>query len=113
MTNDKLPHSEQSSSPSSSNRSVTPRSDVSIVRWTADGRLPALGAFYDRWAKHVNSVVHRTTRDTDDAERIVDATFWYAWNTSASFDASHISVSDWLQKIVRRKGRRQQQQGTQ
>ena len=57
--------------------------DAVLVRRMAQGDESALGAFYDRWAKHVNSVVRRTTRDTDDADRIVDATFWYAWNTSA------------------------------
>ena len=103
MTNDELPRSAESSQPTSeSDRAPTPRGEIALIRWIAEGRVPALGAFYDRWAKHVNSIVNRSTRDSDDAERIVDATFWYAWNTSASFDSSHISVSDWLQKIIRR-----------
>lgn len=104
MPNDKQPRSDKSSSSTSKHdRSLARLGDVALVRWIADGRVPALGAFYDCWSKYVNAIVHRTTRDSDDADHIVDATFWYAWNTAASFDASHISVGDWLQKIIRRK----------
>jgi DNA-directed RNA polymerase specialized sigma24 family protein len=104
MTNDELTRSDKAlSQTSEQTRSQASRGDVALVRWIAEGRVPALGAFYDRWAKHVQAIVRRTTRDSDDADRIIDATFWYAWNTSPAFDGSSISVSDWLQKIIRRK----------
>jgi DNA-directed RNA polymerase specialized sigma24 family protein len=77
-------------------------SEVALLRRIADGRIPALGAFYDLWADRLYSTVLRLVEDTDDAEQVVEATLWYAWKNASEFDETHGSVGEWLAKIVRR-----------
>ncbi len=77
--------------------------DTALIRWIAEGSAPALGAFYDRWADRVYTMVLRVVKDTDIAEQIVEATFWDAWKTASEFDSARTTVADWMLMISRRK----------
>lgn len=99
-----LSHHNIESSPEAGQQSRLPEQpDRALVRRLAEGSPPALGAFYDRWADRVYSLTVRVIKNPDDAERVVEDTFWYAWQTASDYDANSGSVHDWLLKIVRRK----------
>jgi RNA polymerase sigma-70 factor (ECF subfamily) len=63
----------------------------------------ALGALYDRWARSLYSLVLHLLRDPDEAEDVVEETFWQAWRKADSYEPSKGAVSTWLLTIGRRK----------
>ena len=67
----------------------------------AAGDEAALGALYDRWSPLVHSVVLRVVGDADDAEELVEETFWQAWRQAGRYDASRGGISGWLVVIAR------------
>ena len=67
----------------------------------AAGDEAALGALYDRWSPLVHSVIMRVVNDADDAEELVEETFWQAWRQAGRYDASRGGISGWLVVIAR------------
>ena len=76
----------------------------------ADGELAArmhagderaLGALYDRYAGLVHRTVVRTIGDPDDADEVVEETFWQAWRQADRFDPGRAGMSTWLAMIAR------------
>ena len=82
----------------------SPRSDDAdreLVRRMAAGEEAALGALYDRWASLVYSLVMHLLGDADEAEEVVEETFWQAWRQATRYEASRGAVSTWLTTIGR------------
>ncbi|CAN5685099.1 sigma-70 family RNA polymerase sigma factor [soil metagenome] len=80
----------------------TPESrDVALVQQMAGGDESALAVLYDRWAERIHSLVYVMLREADDAEDVVEETFWQAWRTADRHAPSRGSVSTWLLMIAR------------
>lgn len=77
--------------------------DVALIRRMVDADETALGALYDRWVPSLYSLVLHLLRDPDEAEDVVEETFWQAWRKAASYEPSRGAVSTWLFTIGRRK----------
>ena len=75
--------------------------DRELVRRMAAGDERALGALYDRWHPLIHSVALQVTGSRDDAEEVVEDTFWQAWRQAARYEASRGSISTWLTMIAR------------
>ena len=75
--------------------------DVAVVQRMAAGDEQALGALYDRWYPLVHGVVSRLVRQPDDAEDVVEETFWQAWRQASRFDPTRGAVQTWLLTIAR------------
>jgi RNA polymerase sigma-70 factor (ECF subfamily) len=67
----------------------------------ADGDETALAALYDRWSQRVHTIAFWILKDSDDAEDVVEETFWQAWRTAGQFDPGRGSVAAWLIMIAR------------
>lgn len=75
--------------------------DLELVRRMHAGDERALSAFYDRWFTVVNAVVTRIVKSSDDAEDVVEETFWQVWRQAGRFAADRGSVQTWLLTIAR------------
>jgi len=95
--------------------------DVALIRRMCDADETALGALYDRWMRSLYSLVFHLLKDADEAEDVVEETFWQAWRKASSYEPSRGAVSTWLLTIGRRraldrlraKGRRREESLTQ
>jgi RNA polymerase sigma-70 factor, ECF subfamily len=67
----------------------------------ADGDESALAALYDRWVDRVHTVAYWILKDRDEAEDVVEETFWQAWRTAARYDGARSAGSTWLVMIAR------------
>jgi RNA polymerase sigma-70 factor (ECF subfamily) len=86
-----------------SSENVSNADDVALIRRMVEADETALGALYDRWARSLYSLVLHLLKDPDEAEDIVEETFWQAWRKSGSYEPSKGAVSTWLLTIGRRK----------
>jgi RNA polymerase sigma-70 factor (ECF subfamily) len=77
--------------------------DVALIRRMCDADETALGALYDRWVRSLYSLVFHLLRDADEAEDVVEETFWQAWQKASSYEPSRGAVSTWLLTIGRRR----------
>jgi RNA polymerase sigma-70 factor (ECF subfamily) len=77
--------------------------DVALIRRMVEADETALGALYDRWVRSLYSLVLHLLRDPDEAEDVVEETFWQAWRKADSYEPSRGAVSTWLLTIGRRK----------
>jgi len=77
--------------------------DVALIRRICDSDEAALGALYDRWSRSLYSLVAHLLKDSDEAEDVVEETFWQAWRKAPSYEPSRGAVSTWLLTIGRRK----------
>jgi RNA polymerase sigma-70 factor, ECF subfamily len=67
----------------------------------ADGDESALAALYDRWVDRVHTVAFWILKDSDEAEDVVEETFWQAWRNAARYDRTRSAASTWLVMIAR------------
>jgi RNA polymerase sigma-70 factor (ECF subfamily) len=67
----------------------------------ADGDESALAMLYDRWVERVHTVAFWILKDSDEAEDVVEETFWQAWRTAARYDGTRSAASTWLVMIAR------------
>ena len=67
----------------------------------AGGDEQALGKFYDRWHPLVYGIVLRIVVQKDDAEDVVEETFWQAWRQAERYEDSRGAVQTWLLTIAR------------
>ena len=89
--------------PSYSGEGRSNADDVALIRRMADADETALGALYDRWFRSLYSLVFHLLKDADEAEDVVEETFWQAWRKASSYEPSRGAVSTWLLTIGRRK----------
>lgn len=75
--------------------------DRELVRRMAAGDESALGALYDRYAPLLHSVARRIVVDEDDAEEVLEETFWQAWRQAGRYEESRGGLSTWLVMIAR------------
>ena len=67
----------------------------------AHGNERALGTLFDRWATLVNSIAMRIINDPDEAEAVLEETFWQAWRLADRYEGENTSVAAWLGTIAR------------
>ena len=67
----------------------------------AAGEAAALGEFYDRWSAEAYATAIAIVRVAQDAEEVVEDTFWQAWKQASRFDTSRGQVKSWLLSIAR------------
>ena len=89
--------------PSYSNVNGSNAEDAALIRRMVDADETALGALYDRWVRSLYSLVLHLLKDPDEAEDVVEETFWQAWRKADSYEPSKGAVSTWLLTIGRRK----------
>ena len=89
--------------PSYSTESGSNADDVALIKRIVDADETALGAVYDRWARTLYSLVLHLLKDPDEAEDVVEETFWQAWKKADKYEPSKGAVSTWLVTIGRRK----------
>jgi RNA polymerase sigma-70 factor (ECF subfamily) len=89
--------------PSYSGQAGSNADDVALIRRMCEADETALGALYDRWVRALYSLVVHLLKDPDEAEDIVEETFWQAWRKASSYEPSKGAVSTWLLTIGRRK----------
>lgn len=77
--------------------------DVALIRRMCDADETALGALYDRWVRSLYSLVFHLLKDADEAEDVVEETFWKAWRKASLYEPSRGAVSTWLLTIGRRR----------
>ena len=77
--------------------------DVALVRRMVDSDETALGALYDQWSRALYSLVLQLLEDPNEAEDVVEETFWQAWRKAASYEPAKGAVSTWLLTIGRRR----------
>ena len=75
--------------------------DHALLRRMADGDEAALGALYDLWAERVHTLAFWILKDGDEAEDVVEETFWQLWRTANRYDGKRSSGSTWLMMIAR------------
>jgi RNA polymerase sigma-70 factor, ECF subfamily len=75
--------------------------DRDLLRRVADGDQAALGALYDRWSERVHSLALWILNDADDAEDVMEETFWQVWRNAGGYDSSRSAGSSWLMMIAR------------
>jgi RNA polymerase sigma-70 factor, ECF subfamily len=77
--------------------------DVDLVAGMTAGDEGALVSLYDRWASKVYAVIVELLRKPDDAEDVLEETFWQAWRTAPAFARDRTTVGTWLFTIGRSK----------
>lgn len=77
--------------------------DVELLRRIGDADETALGALYDEWSHPLYSLVLGLLRDSDEAEDVVEETFWGAWRRAEEYEPAHGTVSTWLLTAGRRR----------
>lgn len=75
--------------------------DAALLQRAATGDELALGVFYDRWVQPVYAVVVQMLRDPDDAEDVLEETFWQVWERAATFDPARGTARTWVLTIAR------------
>ena len=77
--------------------------DVALIRRMVESDEAALGGLYDQWSRSLYSLVLHLLKDADEAEDVVEETFWQAWRKASAYEPSKGAVSTWLLTIGRRK----------
>ena len=80
---------------------VPAQADREMVRRMAAGDEAALGALHDRYAPLLHSVVIRIVGDADDAEEVLEETFWQAWRQAGRYEEGRGGIGTWLVMMAR------------
>lgn len=75
--------------------------DAAIISRMATRDESALGALYDRWADAVSALVVRIVRDESEAEEVVEAVFWQAWQQAERYSIERGAPGAWLLSMAR------------
>ncbi len=67
----------------------------------AEGDESSLAALYDELSDRVHALAFWILRDADEAEDVVEETFWQAWHTANQYDGRRASASGWVVMIAR------------
>ena len=79
------------------------RTDHDLLRRMRSGDADALGLLYDRWAPLLHPFALHLVVDREEAEDVVEETFWQAWRQSDRYDVGRSDVSSWLFMMTRSK----------
>ncbi len=82
-------------------RAASESHDRALVRRMAGGDESALADLYDAWADRVHTLACWILRDADEAEDVVEETFWQAWRTASRYDGERAGGGTWLLMIAR------------
>lgn len=74
--------------------------DLDLVRGMAKRDEAALGMLYDRWSALVYSVAAKFL-EPEDAEEVLEDTFWQAWRQAEQYRDGRGKVATWLIVIAR------------
>ena len=80
---------------------AAPQADHELVRRMAAGDQAALGELHDRFTTLVHSVALRIVGNADDAEEVLEATFWQAWRQAARYEERRGGIGTWLVMMAR------------
>ncbi|HEU4558938.1 MAG TPA: sigma-70 family RNA polymerase sigma factor [Longimicrobium sp.] len=80
---------------------AAPQADRELVRRMAAGDQAALGELHDRFATLLHSVALRIVGNADDAEEVLEETFWQAWRQAGRYEERRGGISTWLVMIAR------------
>ena len=75
--------------------------DSLLLSRMANGDEIALASLYDLWSERVHTLAFWILKDPDEAEDVVEETFWQAWRSAGQFDRQRGSASTWLVMIAR------------
>lgn len=75
--------------------------DAAVIGRIAQGDEIALASLYDRWLQPVYSLVVHLLKDADEAEDVVEETFWQIWQRASSYDVSRGTPRTWILTITR------------
>ena len=75
--------------------------DIELVRRMVDSDETALGALYDQWSRGVYSLVRHLLENPDEAEDVVEETFWEAWRKAPQYAPAKGEVFTWLLTLGR------------
>lgn len=75
--------------------------DAALLGRIAGGDEAALATFYDRWVQPVYAVIVHLLRDADDAEDVLEETFWQVWERAAAFDSARGTARTWVLTLAR------------
>ncbi|MBA3585950.1 MAG: sigma-70 family RNA polymerase sigma factor [Gemmatimonadetes bacterium] len=75
--------------------------DETLFRRMAEGDEAALRLLYDRWGARVHAVAYWILGDEDEAEDVVEETFWQAWRAAGKYDERRGAGAAWLLMIAR------------
>ena len=67
----------------------------------AEGDESALATLYDEWGERVHTAAFWILRDPDEAEDVVEETFWQAWQSAGQYDGRRGAGATWLMMICR------------
>jgi len=88
-------------SPASAYPSDNVDEDRELVRRMSAGDTQALAQFYERWSRPIHALVVRLVRDPDDADDVVEDSFYQAWRQASRYQSSRGAVSTWIVTIAR------------
>ncbi len=77
--------------------------DVELLRRIGDADETALGALYDEWSNPLYSLVLGLLRDSDEAEDVVEETFWEVWRRAEEYEPANGAIATWLLTAGRRR----------
>ena len=87
---------------STSNQARVPHDDDrALLRRMASGDEAALGALYDLWSERVHALALWILKDADEAEDVVEETFWQVWRTADQYQGQRSAGSTWIMMIAR------------
>lgn len=75
--------------------------DHALLRRMADGDESALAALYDGWSERVHTLAFWILKDPDEAEDVVEETFWQLWRTASRYDDKRSASATWIMMIAR------------
>lgn len=70
--------------------------DQRLVRRIASSDSAALGQLYDRWFALVYALAFGVVGTAEDAEEVLESTFWHVWMTARRNEISTACVGAWL-----------------
>jgi RNA polymerase sigma-70 factor, ECF subfamily len=75
--------------------------DRALLSRMAGGDEAALGSLYDLWSERVHTLAFWILKDTDEAEDVVEETFWQIWRTADRYRRQRAAASTWIMMIAR------------
>jgi RNA polymerase sigma-70 factor (ECF subfamily) len=79
---------------------MEPSAEELLARMAA-GDASALGTLFDRYGGRVLGLLVKYVRRREDAEDLLQGTFYEVWNRAAAFDAGRSRFDSWLLLIAR------------
>lgn len=75
--------------------------ECDLLQRMVNGDETALGELYDRWSPVLYPLIVHVVRDPDDAEEVLEETFWQAWRQAERYEQARGGVGPWLATMAR------------